>query len=121
MFLGELQNIMVWNELKTENELFEWKESSKKTPILLFKHSTRCSISAAAKGRIERKWDDKNPMNPKPVYLDLIAYREVSNKIASEFKIEHQSPQVLLIKDGVCTYHSSHYDIDYNEIVENCQ
>jgi bacillithiol system protein YtxJ len=70
---------------------------------------------------MERNWDDKDPNNPSPVFLDLIAHREISNKIASEFNIEHESPQLLLIRNGVCTYHTSHMDINYKEVLENCK
>ena len=107
--------------MKTQKELEQWKETSKESPVMIFKHSTRCSISAAAKGRMERNWDEKNPNNPRPVFLDLISYREISNEIASAFQITHESPQILLIKNGVCTYHVSHMDINYRELLENCQ
>ena len=111
---------MRWNEIKSIQELDDLKELSKNEPVLLFKHSTRCSISSAAKGRMERHWDEKNANNPKPIYLDLIAFRDVSNKIAVDFNIEHQSPQVLLIKDGNCVFNSSHSEIDYAEILQHC-
>jgi len=110
---------MIWNEIKSVEELNLWKEKSKGSPVMFFKHSTRCSISSAAKARLERSWEDKNFDNPTPVYLDLIAFRDVSNQIAQDFGIEHQSPQVLVIKDGVCVYDTSHYDINYADVLEN--
>ncbi|MBY0425532.1 MAG: bacillithiol system redox-active protein YtxJ [Cytophagales bacterium] len=111
---------MNWKELKSEQQLDEVIELSKKHPVMIFKHSTRCSISSAAKGRMERHWDEKNTQNPEPYYLDLITFRSVSNKIASDLHVEHESPQVLVIKNGVCTYHTSHSDINYQEMISNC-
>ena len=57
-------------------------------------------------------------MKIKPYYLDLIAHRDISNKIAQQWNIEHESPQVLVIENGKCTYHNSHMGIDYNELME---
>jgi bacillithiol system protein YtxJ len=48
-------------------------------------------------------------------YLDLIRYRNVSNEISSKFKLEHQSPQVLLIRNGKLIYHVSHNAIKPKE------
>ena len=73
--------------------------------FLIFKHSTRCSISSMVFSRFEREFD----FNQLPVlYLDLIAYRSISNQLAESFNVLHQSPQVLLIKAKVCLYNASH-------------
>ena len=73
--------------------------------FLIFKHSTRCSISSMAFSRFEREFDfDQVPV----LYLDLIAYRSISNQLAESFNVLHQSPQVLLIKAKVCLYNASH-------------
>ena len=52
----------------------------------------------------------------KVFYLDLIAYRSISNQLAEEFSVEHQSPQLLFIQNGSCTYNASHNSIDLCEI-----
>lgn len=106
---------MNWNTLNSEEQLNEIIGESSSTPVLIFKHSTRCSISSMAKSRLERQWnfDDENI---KAYYLDLIAHRNVSSQIADTFKVEHQSPQALLIKDGVCVYNDSHNAISIDEI-----
>jgi bacillithiol system protein YtxJ len=112
---------MNWQHLTDLNQLSDIVDTSFKQPdelqaVLIFKHSTRCSISSMALSRLENKWVD----NPKiPVYfLDLIQHREISNKIAEIFNIEHASPQVLLIKNGQCFYTSSHSAISVADILE---
>ena len=106
---------MNWIELKNEDQLNKIVEQSKVKPQVIFKHSSRCSISSMAKGRLERS---DPPENADFYFLDLIAHRNISNKISSEFKVFHESPQVLLIKNGECTYDESHGSITMDEIKE---
>ena len=82
-------------------------------PFLVFKHSIRCSISSMVKHRFERAFDC---INVHVYYLDLITYRSISNQLADDFKVEHQSPQILIIKNGNCIYHASHNAIDADVI-----
>ena len=83
-------------------------------PILIFKHSTRCSISSLALNRIEYN-DNKKVINH-CYFLDLLSYRDISNKIAKDFNVTHESPQVLVIKNEKCIYHASHYNISWDNI-----
>ncbi len=83
---------------------------------MIFKHSTTCSISATAKSRLERQWADVGLGQVTPYYLDLLSYRPISNKIAEEFSVRHESPQLLVIKDGECQYHGSHLGINLQEV-----
>jgi bacillithiol system protein YtxJ len=106
---------MNWIELKREEQLNVIKEQSKLKPQIIFKHSTRCSISAMAKGRLERS---AAPDNADFYFLDLIAHRSISNKVSSEFSVFHESPQILLIKNGECIYDESHGSISMDEIKE---
>ena len=108
---------MSWDQLTDLQQLEQLKEASLQAPVLLFKHSTRCSISVMALNRFEREW---NNTTVNPYFLDLLNYREVSNQIANIFEVEHHSPQVLLIKDGTCVYHASHNAIDAQVINEFC-
>ena len=108
----------MWKELADGNELHSIKEASQEQPILIFKHSTRCGISSMAKNRIERYWTDGDSDKIQPVLLDLIRYREVSHAISEEFRVSHESPQILLISEGKCVYDASHMDIDYHDILE---
>ncbi|UXP33901.1 bacillithiol system redox-active protein YtxJ [Reichenbachiella agarivorans] len=109
---------MNWETLSTTNQLKAIIAESTDHPVMIFKHSTRCSISSMALNRLERSWnqDEINPL--KPYYLDLIAYREVSNQIAADLGVEHQSPQVLILSDGKAIYDNSHMGISYNEILK---
>ena len=104
---------MTWVNLTSLDQLNEIKSAEGYS--LIFKHSTRCSISSMAKNRLDR---EEAPDNMKFYYLDLIAYRSISNKIAEVFKVHHESPQVLLIKNGECTYEESHNGISMDEIAE---
>ena len=102
---------MNWIVLTDYSQIHEALEKSE--PFLVFKHSTHCSISSMAKSRFERNFD----LNDLQVfYLDLITYRSISDQLALDFKVEHQSPQLLFIQKGVCTYHASHNAIDSEAI-----
>ena len=84
---------------------------------VIFKHSTRCSVSMMAKKRFEHDWDSI-PEGTPVYFLDLISFREISNKIAEQFKVHHESPQMLLIKNGECVYETSHGEISAEELAE---
>ena len=102
---------MNWLALIDYSQIHEALHKSE--PFLVFKHSTRCSISSMAKSRFERNFD----LNDLQVfYLDLITYRSISDQLAVDFKVEHQSPQLLFVQKGVCTYHASHNAIDTEAI-----
>ena len=107
---------MTWIALQSEEELDAIKEKSFTRPQVIFKHSTRCSISSVAKSRLDKSGTQTEIDY---YYLDLIKFRSISNKIAEEFKIFHQSPQVLIIKNGECIYNESHSGIDAKELIEN--
>ena len=108
-----------WHQLNNLSQLAEIEERSKERPVLIFKHSTRCSISAMALGKFERNFDSEAKFDP--YFLDLIAHREVSNEIASRYHVVHESPQALLIVDGKVIYHASHNGINFQEINNQVQ
>ncbi|MBS1507646.1 MAG: bacillithiol system redox-active protein YtxJ [Bacteroidetes bacterium] len=108
---------MNWTELRSEDQIKQISEESKTQPVLIFKHSTRCSISGTVLNRLERNWDDsKAPV--KAYFLDLLSYRNVSQYIADYFHVIHESPQLLLIQQGQPTLVRSHLDIRFDEIVQ---
>jgi len=109
---------MKWNTLNSAEQLEQIREESKNLSILIFKHSTRCNISRTALDRLERNWKEEEMQNIKPYFLDLLSFREISNKIASEFELEHESPQVLIIRDSKLMYDKSHFEIEYQKIRE---
>lgn len=98
-------------------ELDDIARESYAAPCLIFKHSTRCNISSIAKYRIEDDWY-LTPESVRMYYLDLIRYRSVSNAAAERFAVHHESPQVLLIRNGECVYDESHLGIRVEEIKE---
>lgn len=105
---------MTWLKLEDYSTLEEITEKSKDKPQVIFKHSTRCSISSMAKSRLERS---APPAHLDFYYLDLIAHRDISSKVSDQFNVYHESPQVLLIKDGKCVYDESHSGISMEEII----
>jgi bacillithiol system protein YtxJ len=106
---------MNWIILTDEHQLSNLKELSSQKAQLIFKHSTRCASSSMAKARLERS---AQPDNLDFHFLDLVKYRQLSNKIAELFSVSHESPQVLLIKNGECVYEESHSAIRMEEIME---
>jgi bacillithiol system protein YtxJ len=109
---------MKWNVLSAPDQIEKIRQESKETPVLIFKHSTRCNISRTTLDRLERNWKEEEMRGVKLYYLDLISYRNVSNELAEVFDVEHESPQILIIKDEVSAYHRSHFEIDYTQIKE---
>jgi bacillithiol system protein YtxJ len=105
---------MNWSLLQTSEHLSELVKESAEKKILIFKHSTRCSISRTTLDRLERNW--KEDLNTKSYFLDLLSYRDLSNNIAQYFGVEHQSPQILIISEGKSIYDRSHFDIEFSQI-----
>lgn len=105
---------MTWFPLENEQEFESLSKESFIKPQIIFKHSTRCSISTMVKNRIE-KWK----MDETEIFLlDLIKYRGLSNLIAEKFSVHHESPQILVLKNGNCIYNESHNAINFEEINE---
>jgi bacillithiol system protein YtxJ len=111
---------MIWQQLTNQSQLQDIIDTSQQPDtyraVVIFKHSTRCSISSMALSRFESKWKD-DPSIP-VFYLDLLQHRDISNELATRFGIEHQSPQVLVIKNGTCVYDASHTGIMVSEVLE---
>lgn len=108
---------MNWNKLTSIEQLDSIDAESEHNRILLFKHSTRCSISATALNRLERNWQSEDSQKLKPYYLDLLNHRDVSNAIAARYGVIHESPQALVIQNGRCIYVSTHTDITYSDLL----
>ena len=106
---------MNWIQLTSLDQLETIKTNSINKPQVIFKHSTTCSISQMAFSRFERA---EVPDTIDFYYLDLLNFRPISNAIAEIFQVHHESPQVLLIKNGECTYDESHYGIMMDELLE---
>jgi len=104
---------MNWIPINTPEQIESIKQKSFEKPQLIFKHSTRCSISSMVLSRLERS---TAPDNIDFYYLDLIAHRNISGLVSESFQVYHESPQVLLIKNGECFYDESHGAISMDEI-----
>lgn len=98
-----------WIVLNNSNQLKEFQQNAT-AKILIFKHSTRCGISAAVLSRFEKKHQDKSDRYHF-YYLDLLNQRPLSAEIAEHFNVIHQSPQLIIIEKGMVKAHASHYDI----------
>lgn len=106
-----------WIPLTEDSQLSDLIERSNEVPVVFFKHSTRCGISSMAKNRFESEWDlDDDEIIP--VYLDLLKYRSLSNRIEAELNVFHQSPQAIVIKNGERIYDASHSSISVSDIKE---
>jgi hypothetical protein len=105
---------MHWNELTELEQVEALINQSEEQPVLIFKHSTRCSISRFALKQFENEFDLQDKIAP--YYLDLLNHRDISNEIALHFKVQHQSPQILLLKNRAVVYDTSHENIDATEL-----
>ncbi len=109
---------MNWKSLEDVGALAQLQEKSRERPVIIFKHSTRCSISSMTLSRLERAWNEQEMEGADIFYLDLIRHRDVSQKVADSFRVPHQSPQLLLIHNGQCVYDTSHMGISYRALKE---
>jgi bacillithiol system protein YtxJ len=105
-----------WKNLSSISDLEDADKLSFDNDVLLFKHSTTCSISHMAKMRLESSWNLSDRLIP--YYLDLKTYRNVSDTISEKYHVHHESPQVIIIRKGECIYDASHLDITIEEISE---
>ncbi|HEX8367525.1 MAG TPA: bacillithiol system redox-active protein YtxJ [Pyrinomonadaceae bacterium] len=98
-----------FTKLDSNEQLEELFQKSHETPVLVFKHSTTCPISAAAYRQIEAVDGDVN-------IIIVQSARDVSNELANRTGIRHESPQAIVLKDGKPVYHASHYNVTAEEI-----
>jgi len=108
-----------WNLLTNISQLDSLLSGSFQKPVLIFKHSTRCSISSMALDRFNRSLATQTATQVDLYYLDLLTYRDVSNEIALRLGIAHESPQVLLIQNGICSFSETHQDIRLEHSLQN--
>ncbi len=100
-----------WNQLTELATLEEIAEISHQQPVAILKHSTSCGISRMVLRQFEKEYElDEGRM--KLYFLDLLNHRDMSNKIASKFNVPHESPQLIIIKEGKAVYDASHSEIN---------
>lgn len=107
---------MQWKEITSSEDLERIKNESGTRPVVIFKNSNRCSISYAALSDFERDLNSSSSIEADFYMLDVVAHKPVSMQAAEVFKVTHQSPQILLIKNGICTYNNSHFGINLKDI-----
>ena len=105
-----------WIQLTDLGQLNEIVDSSTDKVVVIFKHSTRCSISRMVLKQFENEFDLQDKVVP--YFLDLLEHRDISNEIATRFEVQHQSPQLIVIKDGKAVYNASHESIDAEKLAQ---
>lgn len=113
-FSSEKKSKFNWVQLTSEDQLRNLLVDSNETPVAIFKHSTRCSISAMALSRFENNWNQDLPVTC--VYLDLLVYRPLSNLLVELTGVPHESPQLIVLKNNQVIYHASHNGIDVEAV-----
>ena len=101
------EKVLPWIPLNDIQQLNHIEEKSKTKTQVIFKHSTRCGISRM----VINQFVDGHNLTEKDLdlyYLDLISFRDVSNEVGYKFQVVHQSPQLLVIKNGAVVAHDSH-------------
>ena len=104
-----------WNQLTSLDQLDKIVEESKAMPVAIFKHSTRCGISRMVINQFEKSYDIE-PNQMKLYYLDLLSYRNISDEVGYKFQVMHQSPQLIVVKNGVAIANASHHSIQAGEL-----
>lgn len=108
---------MNWTDLTHLDQLDMIINESWEMPVLIFKHSTRCVISRTVLKNFEKEFHLGDKI--KPYFLDLLEFRPISNEIATVFNVTHQSPQLIVVKNGKAVYNASHDGIDVEDLKKN--
>mgnify|MGYP001942541442 CR=1 FL=1 len=111
------EKVIPWNKLTSLSQLDEIVKESKSKPVAIFKHSTHCGISRMVINQFEKSYD-LEPRQMKLYYLDLLSYRNISDEIGFKFQVMHQSPQLIVVKNGVTVAHASHHSIQGGELIK---
>ncbi len=108
----------MWSPLTDPNQLDQLIQESHLRTQVIFKHSTRCSISRVALSRFDR--EPAADSNAVFYLLDLLQHRNLSQQITDRFGITHESPQALIIRNGACSFYLNHLDIEPADVYANC-
>lgn len=103
-----------WNIMETEEDLKNAIKESSQQKVAIFKHSTSCFISKTVLRNFEKEIEQAGAVPGKLYFLDLLAHRNLSNKIAQDLGVRHESPQLLMIENGKVTDHASHQSISFS-------
>ncbi|MEO1435334.1 MAG: bacillithiol system redox-active protein YtxJ [Bacteroidota bacterium] len=109
--------MLSWTPLTSLEELNQLDQHSHQRPCGIYKHSNRCHISSMAKSNLEEDWRlEEGAINM--YFLDVIEHRAIAREVADRYQVAHQSPQILVIRDGECTYEAAQLDITFEELEE---
>ncbi|WP_411812801.1 bacillithiol system redox-active protein YtxJ [Chryseobacterium scophthalmum] len=106
-----------WKTIKSEEDLEKAIKQSYENRIAIFKHSTSCFISKTVLKNFEKEIENSDEQNVSFYFLDLLAFRPISNKIAEDFGIRHESPQLIVFENGEPINNASHQDISLSQIL----
>ncbi len=109
------ENADFWHSIESDEDLEEVKKNSESEKVIIFKHSTRCFISKSVLKNFENEVRNEKP-DVRFYFLDILKFRNLSDAIARDYKVVHQSPQILVIKDGAAVYNASHEQINLKTI-----
>jgi bacillithiol system protein YtxJ len=111
----EIKETAKFYTLDKMEQFDEIDEISQSKPVVLFKHSTRCSISRMALKQFDTEFN--YPEEKIDWYLlDLLNHRDLSNEIASRYNVMHQSPQIVVIRNGKAVFNESHDSISAEDL-----
>lgn len=101
------ENSTEWIPLESIQELEELVEKSRTKTQIIFKHSTSCGVSRMVIKMFKKNFSFSNDQLDLH-YLDLHAHRTISDEVEQKFKVDHQSPQLLVIRNGEVVANASH-------------
>ncbi|WP_353077553.1 bacillithiol system redox-active protein YtxJ [Flavobacterium sp.] len=111
----EIKETAKFYTLDKMEQFDEIDEISQTKSVVLFKHSTRCSISRMALKQFDAEFN--YPEEKIDWYLlDLLNHRDLSNEIASRYNVVHQSPQIVVIRNGKAVFNESHDSISTEDL-----
>ena len=111
----EVKNATPWIDLNTMAQLDDMENKSEERTVAILKHSTTCGISRMVLKMFESDYDiDKNEVDL--YFLDLKSHRDISNAIAEKFRVRHESPQLIVLKNREVVHHSSHQAISAKKL-----
>lgn len=103
------------HELRSPADVDALIEASREQPVALLKHSAACPLSARGRREFSRLDGDGDP----PLYTVVVQIaREVSLYVAEELGVRHETPQVILVKDGEAVFHASHFGVTAGAVRE---
>jgi bacillithiol system protein YtxJ len=104
-------------ECTTYEEFRSLMRDSRRTPVVLLKHSTRCPISAGAMADF-KTFAEEHPEIP-CWWINIVEHRELARQVADDTGIAHQSPQVFIFRDERSAWHASHGAITRRALISN--